>query len=271
MYAFVFFTSSVIAFSFPRVDDRLVERTPLLENPPFSLSQTLGDHMTLQRDVPAMVWGFAPSGTTVKTLFGGKSYTTSTGSDTIWRQVLPVQKANNVGQNISFSASTGEKAELLDVVFGDVYICSGQSNMQFSIPATTNSSAEIKAANDYPDIRIFTVGQGTFSGTPLTDLKTIEQKWAVATNTSVSSKSEFGYFSSVCWFFGKGIYDSLKSSGAPVPLGLISNNWGGTPVEHWADPAAFARCNRTDSDSSLYNAMIHPYEVGPMALSGFTW
>ena len=143
--------------------------------------------------------------------------------------------------------------------------------MQFSIPATTNASAEAENANNYPDIRLFTVGQGTSSKTPLNDLKTIEQKWAVANATSVSGGGGFGYFSSVCWFFGKRIYDSLKASGSTTPLGLVSNNWGGTPVEHWADPAAFARCNRTDTDSTLYNAMINPYVVGPMALKGMTW
>jgi hypothetical protein len=52
---------------------------------------------------------------------------------------------------------------------------------------------------------------------------------------------------------------------------LVNNNWGGTPVEHWSTPDAFASCGRNDNDGSLYNAMIHPYVVGPMALTGFTW
>jgi hypothetical protein len=169
-----------------------------------------------------------------------------------------------VGQTIGFSTSAGDKAVLNDVVFGDVYICSGQSNMQFSVGGTKNASQEAANANNYPHIRVFTVGQGTSSKTPLNDLATIEQVWAVATNKSVDNGGAFDFFSSVCYFFGKGISDDL---GKEVPLGLISNNWGGTPVEHWADAAAFQRCNRTDTDSTLYNAMIHPYEVGPMALT----
>lgn len=56
-----------------------------------------------------------------------------------------------------------------------------------------------------------------------------------------------------------------------MPIGLISSTWGGTPVEHWAPPSAFAQCNRTDNDSTLYNAMVAPFAVGPMALTGFTW
>ena len=109
--------------AFPTVASRLY--TPAARAPStFSLSKTLGDHMTLQRDTPAMVWGFAASGASVKTTFAGNSYTASAGSDGIWRQALPATPATAVGQSITFSASTGETAALNDVVFGDVYICS---------------------------------------------------------------------------------------------------------------------------------------------------
>lgn len=89
--------------------------------------------------------------------------------------------------------------------------------------------------------------------------------------SNVNNGNEFGVFSAVCYIFGREIHKALGRAGLLLPLGLISNNWGGTPVEHWADPAAFARCNRSDTDSTLYNAMINPYVVGPMALTGFTW
>jgi sialate O-acetylesterase len=175
------------AQAFPKPTERLYA-APLkvAANTPFSLSKTLGDHMVLQRDTVFNVWGFAPPGTTVKTSFAGKQYSATAGSDTIWRQQLPPTPANKAGQVLSFSASTGEAAQLNDVLFGDVYICSGQSNMQFSIPANTNSSAEAADASNYPAIRIFTVGQGTSSKTPLNDLQTISQLWAVASNTSIS-------------------------------------------------------------------------------------
>ena len=113
--------------TFPRVQDRLYTGVDP-KDPPFALSSTLGDHMVLQMGTPSTVWGFAASGTTVKTLFAGNTYTTTAGTDTIWRQALPSQAANNVGQTISFSASTGETAELQDVLFGDVFICSGQGS-----------------------------------------------------------------------------------------------------------------------------------------------
>ena len=107
--------------------------------------------------------------------------------------------------------------------------------MQFSIPATTNSSAVAADANNYPDIRLFTVGQGTSSKVPLADLMTIEQVWAVANSSNVLGKrGGFSYFSSVCWFFGKGVHDGL---GGAVPMGLISNNWG-VSLPHTCGPGS---------------------------------
>jgi hypothetical protein len=110
--------------TFPSVASRLV--APLPRAATFALSTTLGDNMALQRDTPATVWGFAAPGASVKTSFAGNTYTSTAGADGIWRQALPATPANAVGQTISFSASTGEVAALQNVVFGDVYICSGE-------------------------------------------------------------------------------------------------------------------------------------------------
>ena len=126
------------------------------------------------------------------------------------------------------------------------------------MPAITNASEEAALADKYPHIRLFTVGQKTSSKTPIDDLQTIEQPWAVANSTSVAGGGGFGYFSAVCWIFGREVHDAL---GGDVPVGLISNNWGGTPVESWSTPATLAACNVTTVDSTLYNAMIHPYVV----------
>ena len=98
------------------------------------------------------------------------------------------------------------------------------------------------------------------------DLKTIEQNWTAASGKAVVN-GKFDYFSAVCWFFGKNVYDKL---GGTVPIGLVSDNWGGTRVEQWTTPESTAHCGHK-STGELYNAMIVPYSVGPMALSGFTW
>ena len=284
----------------------------------FSLSKTLGDSMVLQRaPKSAVVWGFAPAGTTVETSLNGHLYTTIAGKDNVWRTTLRPTEVGGGPQTILFKASTGETAILKDVLFGDVYVCGGatllttptlaqmssrlslslslslfqgQSNMQFSIGGNINATSYAKEADKYGDIRLFTVGQKTQSRTPLIDLQTVEQNWTHASAAAVDNGNKFGYFSAVCWFFGKNLFDGLEGQ---VPIGLISNNWGGespphrlsipkilrhviyfvptgTPVEHWMPPSASVSCGHA-SDGVLWNSMIVPYTVGPMAVSGFTW
>jgi sialate O-acetylesterase len=237
------------------------------EGAAFSISDTLGDHMVLQRaPASAVVWGFAPAGTVVTTVFNGKYYTSTTGSDRIWRtHLLPTEAGGPY--EITFRTSNGATGSLSDVVFGDVYLCGGQSNMEFSVGGNVNASAYIKEADNYPNIRLFTVGEKTSSRVPLQNLKTIQQKWMQASSKSVTDGTAFGYFSAVCWFFGKNVYNGI---GGKVPIGLISNNWGGTRIEQWMSPATSLPCGHA-STGELYNAMIHPYTVGPMALTGFIW
>lgn len=146
------------------------------------------------------------------------------------------------------------------------------------MPAVANATDERQRANDYPTIRFFSVGHRTASPTPLRDLQTVWEPWQVASNTSINrdygpGHTLFSTFSAVCWFFGRELSTKLSPTG-DVPIGLISNNWGGTKVEVWAPEAAYASCNRTGLPvygGPMYNAMILPYAEGPMAISGFTW
>ena len=265
--AFANIATAIAAVQFTDPADVLLDEAPAT-GASFKLSSTLQDHMVLQRDGEgALVWGFAPEGTTVVTSFNNHQITSAADNTTVWRARLPPTPATSTPQTISFKASTGETALLKDVLFGDVYICGGQSNMQFSVGGNENAAAYASEANKYPNIRLFTVGQKTSSKTPLSDLATIEQPWAAASNVSVTDGSAFNYFSAVCWFFGKNVYDGL---GGNVPVGLVSNNWGGTRVEQWTPPQSTAECGHASS-GELYNAMIVPYTVGPMAVSGFTW
>ena len=147
----------------------------------------------------------------------------------------------------------------------------GQSNMAFSLPANTNSTEEVAtAAKAYPHVRVMTVGQRTSSPTRLTDLHTVQWRWSSTTPAAMDAGGRFGQFSSVCWFFGKQVADGL---GGDVPIGLVSDNWGGTPVEAWSTKESLATCgdNTTDATTHLFNAMINPFTVGPMTLKGFTW
>lgn len=237
--------------------------------PPF-LSNVFGDHMVLQRDRPARLFGFAPSGktvtTTMKSSSFSKSFQTQAGADGVWRQDLPSQPGSATPFSFTITSSDGTTASMKDVLFGDVHICSGQSNMQFTTINVPNASAEIADADNYPLIRVFTVGQGTSFTTPLTFLQTIVQKWSVAGHASVGGQA-WTYFSAVCWFTFRDVFNGL---GKTIPQGLISDNWGGTPIEHWSSPDALKVCN-AKADSVLWNAMVVPYTIGPMQLRTAIW
>lgn len=141
--------------------------------------------------------------------------------------------------------------------------------MQFtplSNAGVPNITDELAAANLYPLIRTFTVGEGTSSTTPLMELKTILQNWSVASNTSIGGPG-WSYTSAVCWFTYRNVFNEL---GGKVPQGIIGNNWGGTPIQHWSSPDALKVCNG-GVDSTLWNAMIVPYVTGPMTVRTAIW
>jgi len=251
------------------------------------ISATLGSNMVLQRDAEVHLWGYVSSGTKEEELVGTmvttvlyreedsvagsrrrllllELQTTVVNQDGLWRQAIPPQRASLQSFAVTVtSAATQQNQTLSNLLFGDVYLCGGQSNMQFALPATTNGTHEAHSGIHYPHVRVFTVGQGT-PGTamPLPDLQTVQQPWSVASEYRSlfgdGTPSLGGAFSAVCWFFGRRVADGLANQ---VPIGLISNNWGGTAVERW----------QKRGGGDLYNAMIYPYTVGPMALTGFIW
>jgi len=110
------------------------------------------------------------------------------------------------------------------------------------------------------------VGESTTSNVTLKNLAGIQQSWAVASPASIGGGA-WTQFSAVAWFFGRDISNAL---GGTVPIGLISNNWAATPIQNWMSPAALAKCSPWP-DSCMYNSMIAPFQVGPMALTGVIW
>ena len=128
---------------------------------------------------------------------------------------------------------TAVTISLEDVLFGDVWVCSGQSNMQFSVSGMFNASVEIQNANKYPKIRLFTLVD-TVAYTPLEEPLAIGMKWSLASNGTVSS----GYTSAVCWLYGRMIHESLDGR----PIGLVHSSWGGTNIEYWVPPEVLNTC-----------------------------
>jgi len=236
------------------------------------VSNALGSHMVLQRaPQKANIWGWAAANDQVTVTFNQKTYTaTAAATGGAWSVLLDATSAGGP-YTIDAASSSGLRASLTDVLFGDVYVCSGQSNMQFTVHSAFNNTAEIAAAALYSQIRLFTVGTSTSSATPLTEFATISQTWSVAAPATVGV-GDWNEFSAVCWFFGKNLYDQLK-----VPIGLFSDNWGGTPVQAWSSPDALKVCPTTavtpiggpNDPSNLWNAMILP--ILPMTITGATW
>ena len=146
--------------------------------------------------------------------------------------------------------------------------------MQFSVPNAFNGSAEAADAANHPLIRVFTVGQGggMSDSAPLRDFSSIEQPWSVASPAAIGN-GDFTYFSALCYFFARDLQEAL---GEPtVPIGAISSNWGGTCLSSWtpADGSAVADCgvSGTSGHSNLYDGLIAPLALGPMAIDGFLW
>ena len=125
---------------------------------------------------------------------------------------------------------------LATIQLNDVWVCSGQSNMGFSLNRMFNASIEIENAYKYPKIRLFSV-MPTQSYIPQEEVLSISLQWSIASNNSVAS----GANSAVCWLYGRMIHEGLGGR----PIGLVHASWGGTSIEWWSPPEALKECNVT--------------------------
>lgn len=188
------------------------------------LSPMFTDNMVLQRGIAAPVWGWAAPGEKVTVSMEGRSATATTDGTGKWMaRIGPF----NAGGPYTLTVSGPQTATLKNVLVGDVWVCSGQSNMEMGIGNVNNAAQEIASA-DYPQIRLFTV-QKTIALEPRS---TLTGQWDVCTPKTVASGG-WGGFSAVGYFFGRDLYKELK-----VPIGLIHTSWGGTVAEAWTSAEA---------------------------------
>ena len=178
-------------------------------------------HMVLQRDKEVTVWGWAKSGSSVKVEFANQSKTVMATADGKWQSILGPFEASSTGRELRVMGN-GESETFDDVLVGDVWICSGQSNMEWPVAASNNAAKEIAAA-DHPHLRFFTVPR-RISTTPQ---ELVEGQWSRCSSRTVRSFSAVGYF------FGRQLNQELK-----IPIGLIHTSWGGTVAEAWTSAAA---------------------------------
>lgn len=186
------------------------------------LSKVFGDHMVLQQERPIRLFGWADPGERVTATLADQTATATAGADGYFRVELPAMKAD--GNPHTLTVSGKNTITLNDVLLGEVWLCSGQSNMEWSVAGSMNSREEIAAA-DHPKIRLFNVGGHVAGPIQLNDPR---GQWQICSSQSVPGFSGVGYF------FGRSLQKELD-----VPIGLVGTNWGGTRIEPWTPPVGF--------------------------------
>jgi sialate O-acetylesterase len=186
------------------------------------LPAIFSDGMVLQQTQLVRIWGTAEVGEEVKVTFGDQTHSSLTDPAGQWSLTLNPMIANTQPANLVVAGKN--TITIKNVLVGEVWICSGQSNMQWPVQQAGKAQEEIAAAN-YPQIRMFNV-ERLPSMTPQADCK---GEWKEATSANV------GVFSAVGYFFGRHLYQALK-----VPVGLIHTSWGATRIEAWTSSEALA-------------------------------
>jgi len=240
----------------------------------------IGSHMVLQRDMPLPVWGWAEAGEAVTVTIAGNQAKAIADAEGSWKVKLPAMKAG--GPHVMTISGRKKTLTLENVMVGEVWLCSGQSNMKWPLQSALNSREEIKAA-DYPSIRMLNV-HSRAENFPVREFRpnkpdAPETRWAPCSPEVAKTFSAVGYF------FGRELHRELE-----VPIGLIGSYWNNSAI-HWWTPAEgiksvpelkrtwdlLARwAVRKEADpprffgtTKFYNGMIHP--LVPFAIRGVIW
>ena len=232
-----------------------------------SLPSVFADHMVLQQRSEVPVWGWGTASATIKVIGSWAPKDTAiavVGSDGNWKAMLKTDVAG--GPYTLTIEGNGEKV-FQDVMLGEVWLCSGQSNMEWTPLSGLQQAKEEIAAANHPNIRFFHIPKRG-ANTPQNNC---EANWSTCTPEVMQRTS------SVAYFFGRNLKDSLH-----VPIGLIVSAWGGTPAEVWTakeDVMSNEVIRTAMPDKTypwwpvepgvLYNQMIHP--IIPYGLAGTIW
>ncbi|MCU7552233.1 sialate O-acetylesterase [Chitinophagaceae bacterium LB-8] len=235
------------------------------------LPKVLGSNMVLQREKTVPVWGWATPGEMVTVSFSGQQKTTKADAAGNWKVVLSPLKASDKPQEMTITASN--TITLSNILVGEVWLCSGQSNMEYTMKLPNNyakpkkgvDSAALELTKTYPNIRIFKVE------------KVLSSPDVTTTGWNECSGKALAQFSAAGFYFAKNIQSELN-----MPIGVISSSWGGSRIEPWtpaeaykALPAFAAEGGKTPfmidsvAPGMNYKSMIQP--LAPFAIRGFLW
>lgn len=207
------------------------------------------DGAIVQRDRPVPVWGRAAPGTVVTVRSGERAVQALADMDGAWRVDLP---ALGAGGRLDLTAEAGGRSQTVSgLTGGDVFLCSGQSNMEWTVRQSANADAELAAVDD-PDLRLFNVARS--SQPAVRAPGEAVARWTPATRESVSA------FSAACYFMGRELRRTEN-----VPIGLIAASWGGSIIEDWLDEPTLRRLGGFDAALNVLALYARSPEAGEAA------
>ncbi len=230
------------------------------------LPDVIGSNMVLQQGASLPIWGWAEQGEIVTVRIAGQTVIGKADDEGRWRVTLGKLDVTPEDKplEMTIKGSFGDSIAVKNILVGEVWVCSGQSNMEMGVGAAKDGEAEVAAAN-HPGIRLFWVPKER-ARQPVQD---VDATWAVCSPKTLGSGG-WGGFSAAAYYFGRDLHKQLK-----VPVGLIFAAWSGTPAEEWtskkalvAEPTLKSLAGQYEV-SSLYNGMIAP--LIPFAIRGAIW
>ena len=250
-------------------------------------------NMVLQRDKNVAVWGTADAGADVTVAFAGASSTAKVGANGTWRVDLPAMKANATPQDMTIASSKGDKVVYTNAVVGEVWLCGGQSNMTFAMWPTPRMGQHAgRERNGYYDVML--TNEPDVRGVRMYECWSAEPKAHDRLTWFAFTPGNGNDFSGAAWHYAIRLYRALK-----IPVGVIESAWGGSCIETWIPPDAYAasksfkdlatkpiRTTPTEAElaqkkktgrgpslhqqpRACWNAMIYP--LAPYGIRGAIW
>jgi len=206
------------------------------------LAAVFTDHAVLQRDTVVPIWGTARRGEKITVAFRGQTLATKADRDGRWRVNLAPMPAQPYPADLVVDGSN--TITLRDILVGDVWLCSGQSNMEWPVRLADNAVTETATAH-FPLIRHFKVATQMAHDAPAAD---VQGSWTVCTAETAP------HFTAVGFFFARELHRDLG-----VPIGLLNVSWGGTPIESWLSPAMLAATPHAASVTAAWAQTVAEY------------